>query len=82
MSRRFCGYTWDEMNRVLDLICSVEDHMDLTGQQENDYDIAVQCVALVMNRMKDNRPIIWEEDGDGQTPEEDQPAMGQSDEAF
>ena len=60
--RKFCGYTWKDMDRVLDLLCNTEEHIDLTGQQEDDYDIAIQCVTLVMNRMKDDRPIVWDEE--------------------
>ena len=62
--RKFCGYTWEDMNRVLDLLCNTEDHMDLTDQQAEDFDIAVQCVTLVMNRMKEDRPIVWDEEAD------------------
>lgn len=61
-NRKFCGHTWEDMNRVLNFLCNIEDHMDLTGQQEADFDIAVQCVTLVMNRMKEDMPIVWDEE--------------------
>ena len=60
--RKFCGYTWQDMDRVLDLICDIENRTEMTSQQEDDFDIAVQCVALVMNRMKEDRPIAWDEE--------------------
>ena len=60
--QKFCGYTWEDMNRVLDFLCSIEDHMDLSGPQTEDFDIAVQCVTLVMNRLKEDRPIVWDEE--------------------
>ena len=62
MGRKFCGYTWADMNRVLDLICDVENRTELTKQQENDFDIAIQCVAVVMNRMKVDGPINWDKE--------------------
>ena len=58
--RRFCGYTWDDMSRVLDTVCIVEDRVEMTEQEERDYDIAVQCVAAILNRMKDDKPINWD----------------------
>lgn len=58
--RKFCGYSWEDMDRVLTVICDVEDRVDMTDQEMNDYDIAVQCVAQVMNRMRDGKPIDWD----------------------
>lgn len=60
--RKFCGYTWKDMNRVLDTVCEVEDRAGLEGQERKDYDIAVQCVAAVLNRMLDDRPLCWDEE--------------------
>ena len=60
--RKFCGYTWQDMDRVLDLICNIENRTEMTSQQEENFDIAVQCVTLVMNRLKDDRPIVWDEE--------------------
>ena len=58
--RKFCGYSWDDMNRVLDLICKVEDQVEMTDQETDDYDIAVQCVSQIMNRMQDGGPINFD----------------------
>ena len=62
MERKYCGYTHEDMKRVLDFMCNIEDHMDLNGQPEDDFDVAIQCITTVMNRMKDDRPIEWDDE--------------------
>mgnify|MGYP007133740405 CR=1 FL=1 len=58
--KTYCGYTHDDMNRVLDFMCNIEDQMELDDKQVNDFDVAIQCIATVMNRMVDDRPIEWD----------------------
>lgn len=58
--RRFHGYTWDDMNRVLDLVCDIEDRVEMTKHEEQDYDIAIQCVTAILNRMKEDKAICWD----------------------
>ena len=39
----------------------IEDKKDLTEQQQIAFDISMQCVTEVMNRMKDDKPIAFEQ---------------------
>lgn len=39
----------------------IEDKKDLTEDQQIAFDISVQCVTEVMNRMEDQKPIEFEE---------------------
>ena len=39
----------------------IEDKKDLTEDQQIAFDISVQCVTEVMNRMQDQKPIEFEE---------------------
>lgn len=59
--KTYCGKTWDDMNGILDTMCEIEDRVDLTYDEQDAFDIAIQCVTTVMNRMKDNRPIEFDE---------------------
>ena len=62
MEHKYCGKTWEEMNKVLDKICYLEDQFDgMTKEEIDAFDIAIQCVTTVMNRMKDDRPIAWDD---------------------
>lgn len=60
--RRFCGYTWQEMNCVLDFICAVENEIELNEQDQKDFNVVIQCVTEIMNRMKDGKGIIWDDE--------------------
>ena len=59
--KTFCGYTHEDMDRVLDFMCGVEDSMELNSQQEKDFHVAINCITTVMNRMKVDRPIYFED---------------------
>ena len=61
MERKYCGKTWEQMNEVLDKMCILEDEIDLDDDMQEIFDIAIQCVTTVMNRMKDDRPIEWDD---------------------
>lgn len=56
----YCGKTWDQMNVVLDIVCEVEDRIEMTDEERDAFDIAIQCITTVMNRMKDDSPIEWD----------------------
>ena len=56
-ARKFCGKDWDGMNKVLDKVCEIEDRLDLSDEEQEAYDIAVQCITTVMNRMGKDIPI-------------------------
>lgn len=66
MERKYCGLTWEQMNEVLDTMCNIEDRVEEIGWQEvgeqDAFDIAIQCITTVMNRMKDDRPIEWDDE--------------------
>ena len=53
------------MKQVLYFMCDIEDEVRLTEDERDMYDIAVQCVAAVMNRMIpgcEDRPLVWDEE--------------------
>lgn len=58
------------MKQVLYFLCDCEDEIELSEDERDMYDVAVQCVAAVLNRMVDgceDRPIMWDEDEDYQS---------------
>ena len=67
MERKYCGKTWDEMNKVLDTMCDIEDRVELSEDEQDAFDIAIQCVTTVMNRMKCDKPIAFEWDDEDET---------------
>ena len=58
--RKYCDKTWDDMNKVLDTMCEIEDRIELTDEETDTFDIAIQCITTVMNRMTDDKPITWD----------------------
>ena len=61
MERTYCGKTWEQMNKFRDTVCELEDqYQGMTKDEEEAFDIAIQCITTVMNRMKDDRPIEWD----------------------
>ena len=60
--RRYSGKTWAEMNKVLDMMCAIENRLEFTHKEQEAFDITIQCVTDVMNQMKDDSPIIWDEE--------------------
>lgn len=56
--KTFCGLNWEEMNDVLDTLCIFEDDILMTDEEEQAMDIAIQCVASIMNRMKKGVKVI------------------------
>lgn len=59
--RRYLGLNRDEMRMVLHTMCRIEDENYYTPEEENAFDIAIQCVTTVMNRMADDRRITWDD---------------------
>lgn len=39
----------------------IEDKRDFTEQQQTAFDISIQCVTEIMNRMDDDKPIAFEQ---------------------
>ena len=64
MARKFCGLAQEELMKAMYLICDLEDEVELDKNERKLYDAAIQCVALVANRMNedDDRPIYWDDE--------------------
>ena len=63
MPRKFCGKTQDEMRQVLFFLCDIEDEIDhMTDAEQEMFDVAVQCVTTIINRMDNDHPISWDEE--------------------
>lgn len=58
--RKFCGYSWEDMDRLLDDFCWLEDDSMITDREQKAFDIAVQCMVQIMNRMIDGKRIDWD----------------------
>lgn len=58
--KTFRGLNWDEMGTVLNTLCDIDNDILFSDEEQKAIDVAVQCVAQIMNRMKDDRPIIWD----------------------
>jgi len=43
-------------------MCELESKVNLSEEEWDMYDIAIQCVAVVINRMVDNKLIIFDEE--------------------
>lgn len=59
--RTFCGKTQEEMRDVLFLLCDIEDETDLNDKEQELFDVAIQCVTVILNRMTEDRPIPWDD---------------------
>ena len=62
MERKYCGKSWADMNVILNIMCDIEDRIELTDGEQDAFDIAIQCVTTVMNRMTDDKPIEWDDE--------------------
>ena len=60
--KTFCGKTHEQMNDILTFMCELEDKQDFSYDEDKKFDIAIQCIVTVMNRMIDNRPIEFDEE--------------------
>lgn len=61
MKHTFYGQNRSQMNKVLNIMCELKERIpDMTKEEENAYDIAVQCVAQIANRMADGKQINWD----------------------
>ena len=61
MERKFHGLTRSQLNTVLNILCELEDKMDnLSAEETNAFNIGIQCVAQIVTRMADKKPITWD----------------------
>ena len=59
--RKFCGNSWDDLSKVLDSLCELEDSVLLTEKEDEAMHVAIQCVTEIMNRMKDGKKVLWDD---------------------
>ena len=59
--RKYCGLTHHEMDDVLEKICDIEGRIELTDEEQDAFDIAIQCITTIMNRMVDDEKIEWDD---------------------
>ena len=57
---KYCGKTHQEMDEILNTMCDIEEHIFMSKKEEEAFNIAIQCISTVMNRMVDNRPIEFD----------------------
>lgn len=58
--RTFCGKSWSDMGEVLNTMCNLEDDIDLTDKENDCFNIAIQCITQIMNRMIDGKEINFD----------------------
>ena len=60
--KTYCGLNRKQLESVITTMSGLEDISDnLTDAERAAFDISLQCVTEIMNRMKDGKPIIFEE---------------------
>ena len=60
MERTFHGKTRAEMNIVLNYMCLLKERLNVPEEEQENFDIAIQCITTVTNRMADNKMIEWD----------------------
>ena len=60
MERTFHGKTRAEMNVVLNYMCLLKDQLNIPPEDSENFDVAIQCVTVITNRMADNKMIEWD----------------------
>jgi len=60
MERKFHGKTRAEMNGVLDYMCLLKERLRIPAEEQDKFDMAIQCIATVTNRMTDDKKIEWD----------------------
>ena len=51
MTTEYFGKTREQIDKVLDIMCDIEDRTEFSDEEQGAFDIAVQCITTVMNRM-------------------------------
>ena len=59
--RKFCGHSADGIYEILNILCDLEDGIDMTEYEEEALDVAIQAVASIRNAMVTDGKIRWEE---------------------
>lgn len=63
--KTFCGKTLEQMHKILNTMCDLEDFCDIdSAEQQEAFDIAIQCVTSVINLMGCKEPTyMFDDDG-------------------
>ena len=48
----FLGRDWKELNDILNRLCRIEDRTELTKEEQDAFDVGIQCVAHAMNKAR------------------------------
>lgn len=59
--RKFHGLDSDGMESVFMKMVDIEDRIALSDEEERVFDICIQCVAQIHNRMLDGKEITWDD---------------------
>ena len=60
--KTYCGLNYNQLSNILTTMSVLEDLAeDMTDEQRTAFDVSLQCVTEVMNRMKDGKPIEYGE---------------------
>ena len=51
MPAEYFGKTREQMNKLLETMCDIEDRTEFSDEEQEAIDIAIQCVATVINQM-------------------------------
>lgn len=60
-TKTYCGLNQKQLDKIITIMSEIEDKKKLTERQKMAFDISVQCVTEIMNRMQDGKPIEFEE---------------------
>jgi len=58
--KTYCGLNYKQLSDVMTTMSGIEELNDLNDYQRLAFDISIQCVTEVMNRMRDDKPIEFE----------------------
>lgn len=53
MIREYCGKSKEDMKKVLYFMCDVQEELELTEEERDMYETAIQCITTVLNSMED-----------------------------
>lgn len=60
--KTYCGLSHKQLSNVLTVMSGLEDLAEnMTEEEHIAFDVSLQCVTEVMNRMKDGKPIEYGE---------------------
>lgn len=60
--KTYCGLNYAQLSNILTVMSGLEDLAEnLSDEEHIAFDVSLQCVTEVMNRMKDGKPIEYGE---------------------